>query len=120
MTAILLLGFIIGLQHALEADHVAAVSSLVSRQFGVRRAATHGIVWGIGHTLNLLIVAGGALYWEAGIAASFSGWLELLVGLMLLGLGGHVLYRLWRDRIHFHNHRHADGTVHFQAHSHFG
>src|SRR5256885_16634532 len=39
---------------------------------------------------------------------------------MLVGLGGHVLWRLWRDRVHFHQHGHGDGTVHFHAHSHAG
>jgi hypothetical protein len=39
---------------------------------------------------------------------------------MLVGLGAHVLWRLWRDRIHFHKHRHCDGTVHIHAHSHAG
>jgi hypothetical protein len=39
---------------------------------------------------------------------------------MLVGLGSHVLWRLWRDRVHFHRHGHGDGTVHFHAHSHAG
>jgi len=38
--------------------------------------------------------------------------LETALGIMLLGLGGHVLWRLWRERVHFHKHRHDDGTVH--------
>src|SRR5258708_21229790 len=39
---------------------------------------------------------------------------------MLVGLGAHVLWRLWRDRVHFHKHGHGDGTVHIHAHSHAG
>ena len=39
---------------------------------------------------------------------------------MLIGLGAHVLWRLWRDRVHFHRHGHGDGTVHIHAHSHAG
>jgi ABC-type nickel/cobalt efflux system permease component RcnA len=39
---------------------------------------------------------------------------------MLIGLGGHVLWRLWRDRVHFHPHHHGDGTVHLHAHRHAG
>ena len=46
--------------------------------------------------------------------------LEFVVGAMLVLLGGHVLYRLWIERIHFHSHRHGDGSVHFHAHSHRG
>ncbi len=44
--------------------------------------------------------------------------LETAVGIMLVGLGAHVLWRLWRDRVHFHQHRHGDGTQHFHLHSH--
>jgi hypothetical protein len=39
---------------------------------------------------------------------------------MLIGLGAHVLWRLWRDRVHFHAHRHGDGTSHIHVHSHAG
>ena len=117
---VLLLGLVIGMQHALEADHVAAVSSLAARQSSVRRIVTHGAVWGLGHTVTLMIVAGGALAFELAIDDTLSVWLELLVGLMLIGLGAHVVASLVRDRIHFHCHRHGNGTVHWHAHCHGG
>ena len=120
MMSVLLLGFMIGLHHALEADHVAAVSSLVCGKSGVRRIAKHGAIWGLGHTLTLLVVGGGAVLLKTTIDEGFAVRLEFLVGIMLVGLGGHVLYRLWRDRVHVHTHRHADGTTHFHAHSHRG
>lgn len=44
--------------------------------------------------------------------------LETAVGIMLVGLGAHVLWRLWRDRVHFHRHRHGDSTEHLHLHSH--
>jgi hypothetical protein len=44
--------------------------------------------------------------------------LETAVGVMLVGLGAHVLWRLWRDRVHFHRHQHGDGTQHLHVHSH--
>jgi hypothetical protein len=50
----------------------------------------------------------------------FAGPIETAVGVMLVGLGAHVLWRLWRDRVHFHRHGHGDGTVHVHAHSHAG
>ena len=56
MTGILLLGLLIGMKHALEADHVAAISSIASGSRSVRRIATHGAVWGLGHTLTLVAV----------------------------------------------------------------
>jgi hypothetical protein len=46
--------------------------------------------------------------------------IETAVGIMLVGLGAHVLWRLWRDGVHFHSHGHGDGTVHIHAHSHAG
>jgi len=46
--------------------------------------------------------------------------METAVGVMLIVLGAHVLWRLWRDRVHFHKHGHGDGTAHFHAHSHAG
>ncbi|MBO6518492.1 MAG: high frequency lysogenization protein HflD [Rhodospirillales bacterium] len=117
---ILLLGLVIGLQHALEADHVAAVSSIVTGETTMRRIVAHGALWGLGHTIMLGIVAGTAIYVGTGIDESIAGWLEFGVGVMLVLLGGQVIWRMVRDRIHFHAHRHNDGTVHMHAHSHAG
>jgi ABC-type nickel/cobalt efflux system permease component RcnA len=76
------------------------------------------LFWGIGHTLTLLAVAGTCLVLHATVPDRLASQLELAVGVMLVLLGAHVLYRLWRDRIHFHSHRHGSGPVHFHAHSH--
>ncbi len=118
MTGILLLGLLIGMQHALEADHVAAMSSLCTDTRSVRRIATHGAVWGLGHSLTLLIFAGTAVFLDLRFGETLGQALECIVGVMLILLGGHVLFRLWRDRLHFHSHRHADGRTHFHVHSH--
>jgi hypothetical protein len=118
--SVLLLGLVIGMQHALEADHVAAVSSIAARQKSVRRIVAHGAVWGLGHTVTLMLVAGGAVLFGLAIHESVAGWLEALVGVMLVGLGAHVVVALARERIHFHRHGHTDGTAHFHAHSHKG
>jgi hypothetical protein len=99
---------------------VAAVSSIAARQTSVRRIVAHGAVWGLGHTVTLMIVAGGAIAFGLAINEALAGWLELLVGVMLIGLGGHVVVALIRERIHFHRHRHGDGITHFHAHSHKG
>ena len=115
---LLLLGLGYGMQHALEADHAAAVSSLAARQSSVGRIVTHGTAWGLGHMATLMAVAGGALLFGLTLDGTLALWLELLVGLVLIGLGAQVVARLVRDRVHFHRHRHADGTVHFHAHSH--
>jgi ABC-type nickel/cobalt efflux system permease component RcnA len=120
MFAILGLGFLLGMQHALEADHIAAVSSIAARRTDVGDIVKHGLTWGIGHTLTLFAFAGAAIVLGEAIPEHFAQPLETAVGLMLVGLGAHVLWRLWRDRVHFHRHDHGDGQVHIHAHSHAG
>ncbi|WFU19708.1 urease accessory protein [Bradyrhizobium sp. CB3481] len=120
MFGILGLGFLLGMQHALEADHIAAVSSIAARRSHVADIVKHGLTWGLGHTLTLFVFAGAAILLGRAIPETVARPLETAVGLMLVGLGVHVLWRLWRDRVHFHRHGHADGTVHFHAHSHAG
>ncbi len=118
MLSILFLGFLIGLRHALEADHVAAISSIAARQSDVAAVLRHGVTWGIGHSLALLAFAGAAVLFDTAASERLASWLEAAVGVMLILLGGQVVYRLLRDRVHFHFHRHGDGTVHLHAHSH--
>jgi hypothetical protein len=120
MFGILGLGFLLGMQHALEADHIAAVSSIAARRSHVGDIVKHGLTWGLGHTLTLFAFAGAAILLGHAIPEQFARPIEAAVGLMLVGLGAHVLWRLWRDRVHFHQHGHGDGTVHLHAHSHAG
>ncbi len=118
MSSVLFLGFLIGMHHALEADHVAAVASIAARQTSRRRIVTHGAVWGLGHTLTLMAVAGGSIVLGGAVDGGLAAWLELGVGVMLVALGGNLLYRLYRERVHFHVHDHAGGDRHLHAHSH--
>jgi high-affinity nickel-transport protein len=118
MFGILGLGFLLGMQHALEADHIAAVSSIAARRTHVGDIVRHGLTWGLGHTLTLFVFAGAAIVLGHAIPEHFARPVETAVGIMLVGLGAHVLWRLWRDRVHFHKHSHGDGTVHIHAHSH--
>jgi high-affinity nickel permease len=120
MFGILGLGFLLGMQHALEADHVAAVSSIAARRTHVADIVKHGLTWGLGHTLTLFAFAGAAILLGHAIPDRLARPIETAVGVMLIGLGAHVLWRLWRDRVHFHSHAHGDGTVHIHAHSHAG
>ncbi|HXO20168.1 MAG TPA: urease accessory protein [Thermoanaerobaculia bacterium] len=118
MISLLLLGLLLGMRHALEADHLAAVASLATRSKGMRGTVLQGAVWGLGHTLTLLVVGGACLLLRAAISARLAAALEGAVGVMLLLLGADVLLRLRRRRIHLHLHRHDDGTVHLHAHGH--
>jgi ABC-type nickel/cobalt efflux system permease component RcnA len=120
MFGILGLGFLLGMQHALEADHIAAVSSIAARRSDVGDIVKHGLTWGLGHTVTLFAFAGAAILLGQAIPQHWSRPLETAVGVMLVGLGAHVLWRLWHDRVHFHRHSHGDGMVHIHAHSHAG
>jgi len=118
LKAVLVLGFLFGLRHALDADHLAAVASLATRNPGLRRAAARGAAWGLGHTVTLLLVGGCGLLLGARIPPGWARAAEAAVGVMLVALGIDVFRRLRRRGVHFHPHRHSDGTVHFHAHGH--
>jgi hypothetical protein len=120
MFGVLGFGFLLGMQHALEVDHVAAVSSIAARLTEVADVVKHGLTWGIGHTLTLFAFAGAALGLGQAIPKDLARPIEGAVGIMLVGLGAHVLWRLWRARVHFHTHSHGDGAAHVHAHSHAG
>ncbi|MGM9491397.1 urease accessory protein [Ideonella sp. YS5] len=126
MTAlsVLLIGLLLGLQHATEADHLAAVATLATRSTTLGQALRQGVAWGVGHTLTLLIFAGAMLVLGQAVSPAWADVLETAVGLMLVALGIDVLRRLRRERIHFHLHEHprpdAPALRHFHAHSHRG
>lgn len=123
MLTILGLGFLLGLQHAMEADHIVAVATLASGgadRGRLRRALRHGLFWGLGHALALSAFAGFVVLARGHIPGGLSLALELAVAVMLISLGLMVVWRVVRERLHFHLHHHADGKVHFHAHSHAG
>ncbi|MCF6353892.1 MAG: hypothetical protein L3J26_02125 [Candidatus Polarisedimenticolaceae bacterium] len=120
MGSTLLLGFIIGMRHALDADHVAAVATLVSGRQSLAQTLRQGWAWGLGHALTLLFFGSAVLFLDTAVPEHVAAALEFFVGIMLLVLGIDLLRRLIRQRIHFHFHQHADGARHFHAHSHAG
>lgn len=120
MSEILILGFLIGMRHALEADHIAAVASLATRTHSIRQAVFQGTIWGLGHTITLFLVCSAVLLLETAVPGDLAQGLEMAVGVMLILLGTDVVLRMLRKRVHFHIHQHFDGTVHFHAHSHTG
>lgn len=118
MWSFLALAIVVGMHHALEADHVAAVSSLVTGKKRWPDVVAQGLTWGVGHTATLFLFAGISLILGHTMPDRYVSHLESAVGLMLIGLGSHVVWRVWRDRIHFHTHRHGFDQAHFHAHSH--
>jgi ABC-type nickel/cobalt efflux system permease component RcnA len=122
--ALLLLGLLFGMQHATEADHLAAVATLVAREKRLGSAVRQGVFWGLGHSLTLLSFGGAVMVVGIALSDRWVHGLEGAVGVMLVLLGGDLMRRLWRDRVHFHAHAHsedaAEDVPHFHAHSHKG
>jgi hypothetical protein len=111
------LGFVLGLRHALDTDHVAAVSVVLARRPSVRASGLIGFSWGLGHTLVLLLIGAVVLSLRVEIPRSMALAAEFGVGMMLIVLGSSVAIKLSRERWHFHPHEH-DGERHFHIHSH--
>src|SRR5947208_6023350 len=108
------LGSLLGMRHALEPDHLAAVSTLVAAQGDERsgyKAALLGVCWGLGHTVSLLAVGAALVVLRAEMPAFASDLFELFVALMLVGLGLRAMYLAARQgpagpsRVHHHGHR---------------
>jgi hypothetical protein len=116
--AILGLGFLLGLQHATDADHIAAVSALASRQRGVVWSALLGSFWGAGHTVALLAASVVTMALRLTISSTVAQALEGLVGVVLVVLGGQVLLQaLGAVSVHRHEHVHgADRHEHLHVH----
>lgn len=118
-TSTLVIGFLLGLRHATEADHLAAVATLATRHGTLPEALRQGLAWGVGHTLTLLLIGSFVLVLEQALPPHFEQMLELAVCLMLIVLGADVLRRTFVERPHFHAHRHAPGEpAHLHEHSH--
>jgi ABC-type nickel/cobalt efflux system permease component RcnA len=115
---LLAFGCLVGMQHALEADHLAAVAALSKNGSSQRALVLRGSAWGLGHTVTLLTIC--CVLWLLGesISPHTEALLEFVVGAMIVLLGINVLYTIWRRRPHIHVHRHADGVRHVHIHSH--
>lgn len=88
LLTVLALGFFLGMRHATDADHVVAISTLVSRERSIRLAGLMGVLWGVGHTVTIVLVGGAILLLGVVIPARIGLTLELSVAVMLIVLGG--------------------------------
>ena len=117
--ALLGLGFVFGLKHATEVDHVVAVSAIVSEHRNVLLSALVGGLWGVGHTASLVIVGVLVLVFRVAIPPGVAIWLEFGVALMIIALGMLAVVRVLHQRadVHLHSHTH-DGQSHVHVHFH--
>jgi len=114
----LMFGFVLGLKHAVEADHVAAVSTIASEQPSIIRSSFVGAFWGVGHTISLLLAGAAIVVFHINISSRISLALEFAVGVMLVVLGSGALLKLWRGgHLHIHVHKHG-GRLHAHPHIH--
>ena len=126
-------GLLVGLYHAIEPDHVAAMFAIAGRQrsknMSKRRAGAngskYGMIWGAGHTSAILLVAFAVLVFSASIPDGLFVMFEAAAGVMLIMLGVSVasdgsrrLRFLSGLRLHSHPHTHEDGTTHSHPHTH--
>ena len=111
--SILALGFILGIKHAIEPDHVIAVSTIASKSKKLWHSSLAGVFWGIGHTLTLFIVGIIVILMKGEIPEKWAMSLEFLVGMMLVYLGVKTIISF--KNIHVHQH---EGDVHKHVHSH--
>jgi len=127
LLSIIALGFFLGMRHATDPDHVIAVATIVSRQRSIRHAALIGVLWGLGHTITILIVGSAIILFGIVIPARVGLTMELSVGLMLILLGILNLSGILRwitetvtpsqPGLHAHPHGHGD-YIHSHPHGH--
>jgi high-affinity nickel-transport protein len=122
--SIIAIGFFLGMRHATDPDHVIAVTTIVSRQRNVGRAALVGVFWGLGHTLTIFAVGSAIILFNLVIPTRVGLSMELSVGIMLIVLGIWNVFSFLRaapgtaaPEIHTHPHSH-EGQVHTHEHMH--
>ncbi len=115
-------GFVLGLRHALDPDHLVAVSTIVSTHNSLRRSSLIGTFWGLGHSASLLGVGLLIILLRVSIPDNVLPWMEAPVAAMLIILGVSATRRALRERgvqIHRHVHEHDDHP-HEHVHVHLG
>jgi high-affinity nickel-transport protein len=126
---VVVLGFLLGMLHATDADHVIAVSTIVSRQRSVGGAARVGLLWGVGHTFTVFAVGSAIILFNLAVPPRLELAMEFGVALMLMLLGVVTLSRLSRHvretvtaalaeglSEHSHGDRVSDAHLHMHAH----
>jgi len=113
------LGLLLGFRHAFEPDHLAAVSTLATRQGRLLDACRLGLAWALGHTASVGVAVGAIILFGLHLPDRLWPVADLLVALLLVALGGTVVLRYARGRWHLHLHSHdPQGSPHFHLHSH--
>lgn len=118
LLGILGLAFGLGMLHALDADHIMAVTGLSGQRPGFKRALGFCLRWAVGHGLSLCLIGAAVLMLGMAIPESLSHIAEKIIGLVLIAIGLSVLYDLYRKRAHLHFHHHDEMPPHAHWHQH--
>ena len=114
----LAIGFLLGVRHAFDGDHLAAVTTLVLGHPTNRESLRIGVAWGLGHALMLFVATALVMATTDGVSEHFAAAFEMLVGVMLVLLGTDVIRRALSSRLHGHGHAHDDDVYHYHFHAH--
>ncbi|MBI2305643.1 MAG: sulfite exporter TauE/SafE family protein [Chloroflexi bacterium] len=118
--SIIALGFILGIKHATDTDHVVAVSTIVSEYRNPLKAGMVGVSWALGHGFTLYIIGIGVLLLRLTIPEGLAHWMEFAVGIWLVVLGAWILkdlfFNLVLNKLHLHAHSHSSGATHSHIH----
>src|SRR5450432_502973 len=116
----LLLTIYAGFTHAFEADHLLAVSNIVSQRNNTRLSMKDGIFWGLGHASTICFIGMLMILFKVSISEHYFHYFEAAVGVMLIALAVYRLVKFFRNKklvIHAHAHEHA-GAQHKHLHIH--
>lgn len=116
--SLLLLALGLGMLHALDADHIMAVTSLSCQKPDKRQSLYFCGRWALGHGAAILLVGVAVLFVGMAIPQQLSHYAESLVGVVLIALGAYVLWDIWRQRLHLHVHQHEGMVRHAHWHRH--
>jgi ABC-type nickel/cobalt efflux system permease component RcnA len=121
LLAVLMVALLLGLRHATDPDHLAAVSTLIASdpEDGSRRAGTLGMAWGLGHATTLIGFGLPIVLFDSYLPEPAQRAAELTVGLVIVGLATRLLVSWRRGRFHAHTHRHGN-LEHRHLHPHDG
>lgn len=118
---ILLLSLLLGLRHASDPDHLAAVTTLIVSErgtFGMRKAGLMGLFWGLGHGTTLILIGLPLVLLNRYLPEPVGRVAEVAIGGIIVFLAVRLLFRWRRGRYHFHEHSHGDGDPHLHVHAH--
>ena len=118
LITILILGFLLGMRHATDTDHVVAIGTITARQKSVKSSMAVGGLWGIGHSAMVTVVGILIIFLHLNIPARVGTMLEFMVGMMLVILGVINIFQTIRlPTVHRHEHSHG-GKTHTHTHFH--